>query len=301
MNKKTNHKKNIRNLSYMIVNIVLILIVLWLFNHDYLTELYCFKQFNTSLILFLFVVIFVHMIKALRLYIAFYGTDISNIEYIKTYCKVTPVSILLPFKFGEIFRIYSYGYLIDNYLKSTVIILLDRFMDTVALLSIMVFLATMNGNSLRFFVYLLIIFTLILFFLYKVFPSIYRYWKDYFLQGKATKNHLWCLDKLEILNKLYTEITEIIKGRGIILYLLSIFVWLTELSNLIIIKEKVVASTNENILAYLLSALELTKSAEMNKFIAISVALLIVVYLMIKFIELVKRKRAVNNENYCDL
>ena len=163
-------------------------------------------------------------------------------------------------------------------------------MDTAALLSIIVFLAILNGNSLMFFVYILVIFTLFLFFIYKVFPNIYRYWKDYFLQEKATKNRLWCLDKLEMLNKLYQEITEIIKGRGIMLYLLSIFAWLIELSNLIILKEKVAANINENIFEYLLSALDLTKSNELNKFIAISIALLLIVYLTIKSIEFVKKK-----------
>lgn len=290
MKKQTAGKKDIKNLIYIITNIVLLLIVLWLFICDYLSELYSFKSLSTSLILFLFIVAFVHIIKALRLYIAFYGTKISNTGYIKTYCKVTPVSIILPFKLGEIFRIYSYGYLINNYVKSTVIILLDRFMDTAALLSIIVFLAILNGNSLMFFVYILVIFTLFLFFIYKVFPNIYRYWKDYFLQEKATKNRLWCLDKLEMLNKLYQEITEIIKGRGIMLYLLSIFAWLIELSNLIILKEKVAANINENIFEYLLSALDLTKSNELNKFIAISIALLLIVYLTIKSIEFVKKK-----------
>ena len=65
-------------------------------------------------------VLFVHMIKAARLYLALYGTDVSRKNFLETYCLTTPFSILIPFKLGELLRMYSYGNLIGDHLKGVV-------------------------------------------------------------------------------------------------------------------------------------------------------------------------------------
>ena len=88
----------------------------------------------------LLTVILVHMVKAGRLYLALYGLDMKRGVCMKLYCKVTPVSVVLPWKLGEFFRIYCCGAELGSFLKGGVIILLDRFFDTVALVTMIVLL-----------------------------------------------------------------------------------------------------------------------------------------------------------------
>ena len=173
LNAKVNKKEYF---LYLTINIIVLVFAIFLFVNAYWTTTYKIIHGAKLFLQFIIIVGFVHTIKALRLYITLLGTNIDRVEYIKTYCKVTPISILFPFKLGEIFRIYSYGYLINNYLKSTVIILLDRFMDTIALLSIIIFIFVFKGGQLSFLVYLLIFFSIFLLFFYNIFINMYIFW-----------------------------------------------------------------------------------------------------------------------------
>lgn len=100
----------------------------------------------------------VHLIKAGRLYLALYGTGIDASIYIREYCKVTPVSMAVPFKAGEFFRMFCYGWQLDNPLKGAIIVLLDRFMDTAALVTMIFLVWLFNGGRVTLFTYLLVVF-----------------------------------------------------------------------------------------------------------------------------------------------
>ena len=80
--------------------------------------------------------IVVYFLKAFRLRLLLAGEKIVLNKYIQVFCKTTIASVLLPFKIGEIFKIYSFARLTKNATKGTTIILLDRFVDTAALLCI---------------------------------------------------------------------------------------------------------------------------------------------------------------------
>ena len=125
-----------KKMKYNIINVVVLLITMlfFIYNCRDLPEIFAEKDL-TSVFLLGITVILVHVIKAGRLYLALYGSEIAFITYLNTYCKVTPVSIMLPFKLGELFRMYCYGQLLGNNLKGVVIILFDRFMDTTALMT----------------------------------------------------------------------------------------------------------------------------------------------------------------------
>ncbi len=279
--------------TYIIINIFILLMTLMLFicnypfNADMLVS-------NKDIFLFVIAALVVHSIKALRLYVALYGSKICTIDYIKTYCKVTPVSIILPLKLGEIFRMYCYGYLINNYLKGVIVVLLDRFMDTAALITILTICMLFIGKASSFVVYLFLLFLIFLFIIYKIFPNFSYFWKKYYLSAKATKRKLWSLKQLERLNKVYNEITQVVKGRGVILYLLSLVAWSVELLNLMLITNLISKEFINKISEYLMSALISNKVIELNKFIIISIIILLVVYFAIKFIEIVKKKEVCN-------
>ena len=238
-------------------------------------------------------VVMVHFLKALRLYLALYGADISPSAYAKTYCKVTPVSILIPFKLGEFFRMYCYGHHAGNMLKGIVTVLMDRFMDTIALVTMIVVMWIASGETIIPLVYLLVVFLVIVILMIVVFPGLYTYWKKYLLRVNGTPKKLKALRYLEAVNRVYQEIMNVTKGRGIILYILSLVAWAVEIGSVMLLSIITVKGTvlSDMISKYLKSALVGSQTIELKRFVLISVILMIVIYLFVKAFDATKGER----------
>ena len=194
-----------------------------------------------------------------------YNIDICT--YIKIYCKVTPISLVFPFKIGEFFRMYCYGMELESMLKSIVIIIFDRFMDTLALVTILLLIIIFKGGYISLFTYLLFLFLISILIIYLAYPGIYKFWKKYTLKSIATEKNLSILKILDIFNNIYLQITNISKGRGMILYCMSIIAWLCEIVGLVLLcgtTENI--CLNENIINYLSSAMRKGSSIELQHF-----------------------------------
>lgn len=285
-------KKN--NYWYNAINLVVLLLTAGMFISEfYKNKLFKYCDFGYITVLTLTVII-VHVIKTGRLYLALYGTNIGFCAYIKTYCKVTPVSVVFPFKLGEFFRMYCYGTQLKALLKGIIVVLLDRFMDTAALVTIILMAWIFNGGQIAILAYVLLLFLIFAFLIYLVFPGVYKFWKEYILKAKATEHKLTVLKVLESLNILYAEVTNITKGRGVILYFMSLIAWGAEIGCIALLcginKETHLSDT---ITDYLSSALGSGSSIELNQFVFISVILMIVVYIVIKSYEIIFRKKEV--------
>ncbi len=286
-------KNNSRTIRYSVINILVLLVATIVFVFNY-ADIDLFSDTDIRQIAIVTAsVILVHVVKALRFYVALYGQNVAPTLYIKTYCKVTPISLLLPLKIGEIFRMYCYGRTIGNMLRSIVIVLLDRFMDTAALLTILVTMLVWQGGYITPLIYMLIAFIILLLFLFFAFPANYTYWKKYVLSADATVGKNKALRAMEYLKLIYGEVENVIKGRGILLYLMSIVAWGIEIGGVSIIKRLTGdrVSLDVKILQYLTSALKGDQIKEMRQFVFISIVLLIAIYLLVKGIEVLQRKR----------
>ncbi len=275
---------------YNLINLAVILITVALFIIDYqdIDELFCGSGLIPGLILVVSVFL-VHAIKAGRLYLALYGSEISFPAYLKLYCKVTPVSVVAPYKLGEFFRMYCYGKTIRNGLKGIVIVLLDRFMDTAALLTLIILMWLPFGGHITKLVYILLIFLLSVLLIYYSFPGVYRFWKQYILRSRATRKKLTVLRILEALNRIYAEIREVSKGRGMILFFLSLLAWTVEIGSAVVSAGLFHEGKLSLMISdYLSAAMGIGQCAELERFVFVSVALLIAVYLTAKLVELLR-------------
>lgn len=241
----------------------------------------------------LLTVLLVHFLKAIRLYFALYGANISFSQYLKIYCKVTPVSILLPFKSGELFRMYCYGNQTGNMLKGVITVVLDRFMDTIALLTMIIAVWTIYGGVITPLVYILLLFVVAVIIVFVVFPGVYRYWNKYLLRADATVRKMRAIKLLNKFNLVYQEIANVTKGRGIILYILSLLAWIIEIGSVSLLYRLYGARTNVNakISEYLSSALSSSQAIELKQFIFISVILMICIYVIVKLIDVATVER----------
>jgi hypothetical protein len=252
-----------------------------------------FKNKTASLITVLIItVLLVHLIKALRLYLILFDSNIDLLYYLKVYCKVTPVSIVVPFKLGELFRMYCYGKALGNILKGAIIVLFDRFIDTIALVTLVILVQVFNGGHMTSFLYLLLIFLIVALLCYFLFPNIYKFWKRYFLRAKATNKKLDILKFMDTSNKIYCEIENVVKGRGAILYMLSLAAWGVEIGSITILYGLLKQGELSRITSqYLLSAVNGASSDDLKQFVFISVLFMIIVYLFLKLMSIFTRKR----------
>ena len=272
-----------KSFIYNLINILVLLAAALIFVFNYINNQVFDGMGMLPIIITILAVVLVHSLKAIRLYIALYGADITGSDYIKTYCKVTPISILFPFKLGELFRMYCYGATINNMLKGVVTVILDRFMDTVALVTMIFLVWVVNGGVIMPIVYFLLIFIVAAGVLFMALPGIYKYWKKYLLQADASPRKLKALKFLDNLNKVYVEIANVSRGRGIILYILSLLAWAIEIGSVAAIASLTKGRyINAIISEYLLSALSKAQSVELKHFIFISVVLMIILYLVVK-------------------
>ena len=122
---------------YLVTNIIALLCAFILLYKAYYQNNVYFSYFDYETLFYAFLsVAVIHVVKAIRLYLLFWGNKLSFYRFLLTYFKVIPVSMFFPFKLGEIFKIICFGNEINNYLRAVVIVLLDRFIDTLVLLTI---------------------------------------------------------------------------------------------------------------------------------------------------------------------
>lgn len=234
----------------------------------------------------------VHLIKAGRLYLVLYGTGIDASVYIREYCKVTPVSMAVPFKAGEFFRLFCYGWQLGNPLKGAIIVLLDRFMDTAALVTMIFLVWIFNGGKITLFTYLLVVFLIFVLLIYYIFPGVQSFWRKYILRARATEKRLSILKMLNRLQLLYRETRSVSKGRGVILYVMSALAWSIELGSLVVLNGiSGEGELSQTISGYLSSAMGAGVSVELRQFIFLSVILMILVYLVMEGMELLQRRK----------
>ena len=234
----------------------------------------------------------IHLIKASRLYLTLYGSNLRGRLFVKTYCMVTPVSIVLPYKLGEFFRMYCFGMRLRNITKGIITILLDRTMDTMALITIIMLVRIFNGGHISAFTYVLLLFLIFVVMVYFAFPGVYHFWKKYFLRAKATERRLSFLHLISVINDLYLEITGITKGRGIILYSLSLVAWILEIGTFALLEGAAGNSAlNDTISGYLSAVMGNGAAVQLQQFIVISVLMTTILYAAIKGYELLAGKK----------
>lgn len=278
---------------YIFINSFIILISFLLFSVIYMEKRNLLLIENSlAMIILILTIIVVNALKGLRLYAALYGTNISLSEHMKQYCKTVPVSILIPLKAGDIFRAYCYGHRMQNYLKAFMIILLDRFVDTLALVTVTLFMILSGSEAVPVLVYLMLLFLVLLILCYYIFPGLYFYWNDYFIRAKASVRRNRFLKLMHRCNEIYMELSKLIKGRFLFLYSISAFAWGVEIGGMVCIRNILQQDVSmQGIIDYLHSALGMSDSMDLQRFVFFSVVLMIVFYLLLAAMKIVRERR----------
>ena len=281
---------NSKNIIYKIINLIVLIATVTIFVLSYKNIKQLFANVTLDKVAILIVAsILVLGLKMLRLYLAFYGENIRFVDMFRTYCKVTPVSMIIPFKLGEFFRMYCYGVEIGKKLKSVVVILLDRFFDTLALVVTLAVVVVAKKTKVPFLLYYLIMFIAVFIVIYVVFPKMYNLWKDYILGEKATKRKLKILKGLSLVKYVYDEVAAVAKGRGVILFIISLAAWFMEIGSIVLVADTSKDGVGNTVSQYLTSALNGKQTVELKQFVIVGVIMLIVAYVITKAYQMIKK------------
>ncbi len=272
---------NKKNVICVFCMVVLIATLSYYFMFVASTDIFDWGIKNSLFVLLL--VIAVHLLKSLRLYIILYGTlDIDYINHLKLYTLTTPVSVILPYKVGEVFRIVLYGNYMNDYIKGSIIILLDRFIDTVALIVLILSSFIIYGGQISFIVFFLLIFTCLLILSYLSFKSFYLYWNKRVIKSSCSKRGISFLKHLKNINNIYEDVHMILKGKGMILLFISLLSWIIELFGLMItIKDD---SFRNMLIIYIQSIIGRGNTVYNKEFVFFSVVILVMVFIVVSLL-----------------
>lgn len=179
----------------------------------------------SELIVYLIFFIGLNIVKYVRQYIIFLEEKIPLKRYTKLYIKTTLVNIILPFKLGDLFKMYCFGKEIGNYKKGIIGTLLDRFVDTIVLLIFLVPIELIKIGALSFITKLLITFVAVIIIFIVAVPNTYKYLNKFFIVNKPSKLSLYILKQLEEVNEFYEYGLQLFKGRVYLLAIMSIVSW----------------------------------------------------------------------------
>jgi hypothetical protein len=214
------------NTSYYLINIFFLTIALFLvLTSGILPFAFSLNQFLLLLLLFLII----HFIKFIRIYFILLEEMIPMKQLLKIYIKTTFVSIALPYKSGELFKMYSYGHEINNYSKGIISVIIEKFFDAVVLCLFLIPYGLYVNKQINSFAWLMLIVVLITSMLYKAFKSTYYYLNRFFVVKVQNKESIFALEILEKINELYNTAKNMLNGRSIVIIGLSGLSWTCEI------------------------------------------------------------------------
>lgn len=214
-----------RKIFYNLINIIFILISALLINYAGLLNMhFSIKQ----LIILIILLIIIHVLKFIKVYFILLEENITFKKIIKIYIKSTFVSTILPYKSGELFKMYLYGYETKNYYKGIILVLIDKFFDAIVLCCILIPFGLINNTVISTLTYILLVFLIIVLGVYFSFENTYYYLNRYLIVRKKDKKSLVLLRILENMNDIYNSAKYMLNGRGLILLVLTVFTWAVE-------------------------------------------------------------------------
>lgn len=173
-----------------------------------------------------------HTAKMLRLYLVLMEHKIGFARFLLLYCKTTFVNLVIPFKLGELYRIFKIGSETKIWQVGILSVLIDRFFDIAALFVVLVPLDMLFFGEISRIAWVFFAVILVISFLYLAIPSTYRYLNRHIIMERHSKRSMAALTMLDVVNDWYQFTRELIRGRYALIFLASFAGWIFEIFTL---------------------------------------------------------------------
>lgn len=200
-----------------------------------------FNSLTINNLHFIFIIISLslvsYIVRSVRHYIMIIDISPSFATFIPIYSKMTLLHLILPYKLGEIFRLYYTSKYVNTPNKGVVSIIVDRFFDTIPLFFIYIISIFLFKIEITFTVFIVFLFLIVGVFLYFIFKPCYSYLNKYLIASKTTKFKVKTLSTLDWLNEVYSDVKLMFYGKYCILLILSFISRFCEYISLVLIAE----------------------------------------------------------------
>ena len=271
------------HIGLFVDGIVLAISIAFLAKLYYSGEVTCFcgNGVTMTLVATAFVVF---SIKAFRLYLLLMGRGLQWRRYVFLFCMTSFVSILLPFKAGEIFRLYVFGKALGGYIKGASLIFLDRFVDTLGLLSVIIVGKLMFSWTFDVPLVMSLVGIMgMLVALYLFLPGFLKYWRQNMLEGRSSSVRLAWLEMIKFIDNAYLDVRQMLQGRFGLLIFMSILSWSVEMGSLIVLRTVPYNGIDNLFPRYLDAALLQVRFLPQLNFVVISSVLLLLANAIVLF------------------
>ncbi len=174
----------------------------------------------------------VHIFKMMRLYLVLMEHKIDFGKFVLLYLKTTLVNLIIPFKLGEVYRVFCIKKETRYWQVGILSILVDRFFDTLALCVILLPLDVyvFGEASLITWVFLVLMAFIVICYV-SVLPT-YRYLNRYIIKEKSSPRAMTALRALDVMKIWYDFTQNLISGRFALILLFSFGGWFCEIGAL---------------------------------------------------------------------
>lgn len=171
----------------------------------------------------------VHAAKMIRLYLVLMEHKIGFGRFLLLYCKTTFVNFIIPFKLGEIYRIFAIGKDTGVWQVGILSVLIDRFFDIAALLLVLLPLDIVFFKEISLITWIFLAVILIIAGIYLSIEPTYRYLNKYIIKEKSSGRSMAVLKGLDVVNDWYEFTKNLVQGRFALIFLSSFAGWIFEI------------------------------------------------------------------------
>ena len=170
----------------------------------------------------------VHLCKMLRLYLVLMEHRIGFGRFVLMYLRTTFVNLMIPFKLGEIYCVYSISTMTKVWQVGILSGFLDRFFDLIALVLLLVPFDFMVHGGLTMITFVLVVGIVLLAGIYLCIMPSYTYLNRYIIRHKSSKRAIMALKGLDVVKNWYDFTKNLITGRYSLIILASLAGWSVE-------------------------------------------------------------------------
>lgn len=168
------------------------------------------------------------LLKASRIYFILMDYKMPFRLFQRFYIYTSCVSLIFPYKVGELFRAYKLITYSKNMSFGFIAVIIDRLFDSIPLCLIMTYCYWDVNIEITILLKLMFVFILMIWGIYLTFPSAYKLVNHFFIFKSDTAKGIKILKLLENVKTLYKESERVIKNKTVILLILSTFSWVLE-------------------------------------------------------------------------
>jgi hypothetical protein len=227
-------KNNFKKYLYLVIGIIFIVYISKFIDLDKNVIYEIFKKLNyVNLSFAIFLYLLSHTARVLRLIILNPQSSLNIRGIWREQYKANGISILLPFKLGESYRLIYFRSFFGSYFNSFAVLLCERFLDLLVIfiiLSACIFLSPLTLPSLDYILFGSLILLLTIALIYFSLDELTSIIHKIFIEKTTTKASIFVINLTSNLIKAIRKIKTILNKKYASCLAVSFFIWALEIS-----------------------------------------------------------------------